>query len=151
MVCENCFVNKTEKFQKTTFLFQSHQPLVIFLLTVVLNIQQYWKDYWFCIDAKKCLICQIQTVYLNDQYDIYENSLNMDFLSKFHQHLVKNLNRLIEIDCHFVCKVINEKFFYIQKDIFDGNKKHLDLYFCLNKLENKKINQIISNDLKIVI
>ena len=151
MVCENCLVNKTEKFQKTTCLFQSRQPLVIFLLTVVLNIQKCWKDYCFCIDAKKYLICQIRTVYLHDQYDIYENSLNMDFLSKFHQHLVKNLNRLIEIDYHFVCKVINEKFFYIQKDIFDGNKKHLDLYFCLNKLENKKINQIISNDLKIII
>ena len=101
MVCENCLVNKTEKFQKTTCLFQSRQPLVIFLLTVVLNIQKCWKDYCFCIDAKKYLICQIRTVYLHDQYDIYENSLNMDFLSKFHQHLVKNLNRLIEIDCHF--------------------------------------------------
>ena len=124
--------------------------MVIFLFTVVLNIQKYWKDYCFCIDAKKCLICQIRKVYLNDQYGIYENSL-MDFLSKFHQHLVKNLNRLIEIDCHFVCKFINKKFFYIQKDIFDGTKKHLDLYFCLNKLENKKINQIIRNDSRIVI
>ena len=93
----------------------------------------------------------MQVVYLNGQYEIYENSFNMDFLLKFHQHLIKNLNSLGEINCHFVCKVINEKYFYTLKELFDGSKKHFNLYDCLNEFENKKINQIKSNDFKIVI
>ena len=66
----------------------------------------------------------MRVVYLNDQPVIYENSFDMDFLLKFHQHLIKNLNSLLEIECHFVCKVINEKYFYIVKDLFDGSKDY---------------------------
>ena len=74
-----------------------------------------------------CSICQMRVVYLNDKYDIYENTFNMDFLLKFHQHLIKNLNGLLEIECHCVCKVINENYFYTVKDTFDGSKKHIYL------------------------
>ena len=97
-----------------------------------------------------CSICQMRVVYLNDQYDIYENTFNMDFLLKFHQHLIKNLNGLLEIECHCVCKVINENYFYTVKDTFDGSKKHIYLD-CLNEFENKKNNQIKIKNFKIVI
>ena len=93
----------------------------------------------------------MRVVYLNDQYEIYENSFNMDFLLKFHRHLIKNLNSLLEIECHFVCKVINKKYFYILKDLFDGSKKHFYLSDCLNEFENKKINKIKNTDFKTVI
>ena len=93
----------------------------------------------------------MRVVYLNDQYDIYENSLNLDFLLKFHQHLIKNLKNLLEIDCHFVCKVINENYFYSIKYIFDASKKHFYLSEYLNEFENMKINEIKSNDFKIVL
>ena len=126
--------------------------MVIFLLNVVLNIEKFWKDFCFCTNSKLiCSVCQMRLIYLNDQYDIYENSFNMDFILKFHQDPIKNLNSLLEINCHFVCKVINEKYFYTLKDLFDGSKKHFHLYDCLNEFENKKINQIKSNDFKIVI
>ena len=152
MECENCFVNKTEKFQKASCIFKSRQLLVIFLLTVVLNIEKFWEDFCFYTDSKlNCSVCQMRVVYLNDQYDIYENSFNMDFLLKFHQHLIKNLNSLCEIECHFACKVINEKYFYTLKDLFDGSKKHFDLSNCVNEFENKKINQIKNTDFNIVI
>ena len=49
---ENCFVNRTEKFQKASCVFKSRQPLVIFLLTVVLNIEKFWKNFCFCTDSK---------------------------------------------------------------------------------------------------
>ena len=131
-------------------MFKSRQSMVIFLLNVVLNIEKFWKDFCFCTNSKLiCSVCQMRLIYLNDQYDIYENSFNMDFILKFHQDPIKNLNSLLEINCHFVCKVINEKYFYTLKDLFDGSKKHL--YDCLNEFENKKINQIKSNDFKIVI
>ena len=126
--------------------------MVIFLLNVVLNIEKFCKDFCFCTDSKLiCSVCQMRVVYLNDQYDIYENSFNIDFLLKFHQHLIKNLNSLLEIEYRFVCKVINEKYFYILKDLFDGSKKHFYLSDCLNEFENKKINKIKNTDFKIVI
>ena len=62
----------------------------------------------------------------------------MDFLLKFHQRLIKNLNSLLEINCYFVCKVINEKYFYTLKDLFDGSKKHFNFFDCSNEFENKK-------------
>ena len=151
MACENCFVNKTEKFQKTTCILKSRQSLVLFLLKVVLNIEMFWVDFCYCTDSKLiCSICQMRVVYLNDQYDIYENSFNMDFLSKFHHDLIANLNSLFEIECHFVCKVINTKYFYTVKDFFDGHIKHFDLSDCLKEFENKRINRI-KNNFKIVL
>ena len=152
MVCENCFVNKTEKFAKASCIFKSCQPMVIFLLNVILSIEKFWKDFCFCTDSILiCSVCKMRLIYLNDQCDIYENSFNMDFLLKFHQHLIKNLNSLLEINCYFVCKVINEKYFYTLKDLFDGSKKHFNLCDCLNEFENKKNNQIKSNDFRIAI
>ena len=125
MACPNCFVNETEKFQKTTCVFKSRQLLVLFLLNVVLNIEKFWAGFCYCADSKLiCFICQMRVFYLNDQYDIYENSLNMDFLSKFHQDLITNLNNLLEMECLFGCKVINPKYFYTVKDFFDGHIKH---------------------------
>ena len=57
---------------------------------------------------------------------------------------------MLEIECHFECKVINKKYFYILKDLFDGSKKHFYLSDCLNEFENKKINEIKNTDFKIV-
>ena len=126
--------------------------MVIFLLNVVLNIEKFWKDFCFCTNCKLiCSVCQMQIVYLNDQHNLYEHSFNMDFLLKFHQHLIKNLNSLLEIDCHFVCEVINKKYFYILKYLFDGSKKDFDFSDCLHEFEIKKINQIKNNGFKVVI
>ena len=145
-------LTKQKNFRKYYAYLKSRQPLVIFLLNVLLNIEKFWNDFCFCTDHKLiCPVCQMRVVYLNDQYDIYENSLILDFLLKFHQHLIKNLNNLLEIECHFVWKVINKKYFYKIKDIFDGSKKHFYLSEYLNEFENMKINEIKSNDFEIVL
>ena len=78
----------------------------------------------------------MRVVYINDQYDLYKNSFDLDFLIKFHGHLFENLYKLIEIECHFECKVINEKYFYTLEDLFDGSKKDYYLYDCLKYFEN---------------
>ena len=93
----------------------------------------------------------MRVVYINDQHDLYQNSFDLDFLIKFHGHLFENLYKLIEIECHFACKVINEKYFYTLEDLFDGSKKHYYLYDCLNDFENKKIIQIKNTDFKIIL
>ena len=75
----------------------------------------------------------------------------MDFLSKFHHDLIANLNSLLKIECHSVCKVINTNYFYTVKDFFDGHIKHFDLSDCLKEFENKRINRIKNNNFKIVL
>ena len=91
-------------------------------------------------------------VYLNDDYDIYENSLDLHFLFTFHHHLYENLKRLlVEIDSHLACKLINKKYFYIRKDWFDAKIERFYLPDCLDNYENNKINDIKKNDLKIVL
>ena len=75
----------------------------------------------------------------------------MDFLSKFHQDLITDLNNLLEMECLFGCKVINTKYFYTVKDFFDGHIKHFDLSDCLKAFESEKINRIENNNFKIVL
>ena len=141
-----------EKFKKTKCVFKSRKPLAFFLLNVILNIEKFWKDFCYCTDTKLiCSVCQMRVVYLNDQYDLYQSSFDLDFLIKFYGHLVENLYKLIEIECHFACKVIKEKYFYTLEDLFDGSKKHYCLYDCLNDFENKKIIQIKNTDFKIIL
>ena len=131
MACQNCFVNETEKFQKTTCVFKSRQPLVLFLLNVVLNIEKFWADFCYRTDSKLiCFICQMRVFYLNDQYDIYENSLNTDFLSKFHQDLITNLTCSKWNATLYVKSLIQSTFtlFYTVKYFFDG---HILIYLIV--------------------
>ena len=103
MACKNCFKGNVDSFMKATCQFYSRRSLVIFLLNVVLNVKDLWEHYCFCnkVGVLTCSICQFQTVYLNDEYNIYENSFDINFLSNFHRHVYKNLKcLLLETDCH---------------------------------------------------
>ena len=74
------------------------------------------------------------------------------FLSTFHQHLYKNFKRvLLETDLHFVCKLVNRKYFYTRKDWFNRKIEHFYIPNCLENFGNKKINEIKNNDLKVVL
>ena len=98
-----------------------------------------------------CSVCQFWAVYLNDEYDIYENSFDLNFLSKFHSHVLRNLRcLLLETDCHITCQLINRKYFYTHKDWLDGSLEEFYLPYCLDVYENKKLNDIKKNDFKIV-
>ena len=125
MTCQNCFKGKVEAFEKATFQFNSQHSLVTFLLNVVLNVKDLWDQYCFCdkVSFLRCSVCQFRTVYLNNEFDIYENSFDLNFLLNFHWHVCKNLKSLLEIDCHMACQLINRKYFYVHKDWFDGSLK----------------------------
>ena len=93
------------------------------MLNVLLNIEEIWEEYCSCANAGReiCLICQFRKVYFNDQFKIYESCFDFDYLARFHFHLTENLKRLLkETDTHFVCKLINKKFFYKNKNFFNG-------------------------------
>ena len=129
--------------------------MVIFLLNVVLNIKNLSDRYCFCKRTSSilpCSTCQFRMVYLNDEFDIYENSLDMHFLVTFHRHLYKNLKRLLlETDSHLVCELVNKKYFYTHKDWFSRKVERFYIPNCLENFQNKKINKIKNNDLKVVL
>ena len=70
----------------------------------------------------------------------------------FHCYLYENLKRLlVEVESQLACELINKKYFYVRKDFFDGKIERFYLSNCLEDYENKKINYIKKNDLKIVL
>ena len=67
------------------------------------------------------MICQFRQVYFDDQFKLYEHCFDLNYLVRFHYHLTENLQRLLkETDTHFVCRLINKKFFYKNKKFFNG-------------------------------
>ena len=152
MSCHNCFKDNAESFEQATRYFRSRRSLVILLLNVVLNIRDLWEQYCYCEKVSvQCSACQFRAVYLNDHYNIYENSFDLNFLSKFHKRIYKNLRRLLEIDCHLACELINRKFYYSHRDWFDGKIECFYLPYCPDIYENNKINSIKINDFKVVL
>ena len=70
-----------------------------FLLKIVLNIQQIWLRFCSCKKVSdRCSTCQFYAPYKEQQYKIYENLLNLDFIERFHSHIVRNLQILRKED-----------------------------------------------------
>ena len=150
--CQKRFKDNDE-FEKATCQFNSQRSLVIFLLNIVLNVKDLWEHYCFCdkVGVLPCSVCQFRAVYLNDEYDIYENLFDLNFLLKFQSHVCRNLRSLLEIDCHMACQLISRKYFYVHKDWFDGSLERFYLPFGLDIYEHRKINDIKNKDSKIVL
>ena len=91
-------------------------------------------------------------LYWNDQYDLYENSFDLNLLFRFHNHVHRNLRKLLEINnCHFTCELINRQYFYSHKSWFDGQIEKFYIPYCLEIYENDKINTTKNNEFKVVI
>ena len=154
MACQNSYKNNIESFKKATCVFDSRRSLVLFLLNIILNIEDIWEDYCFCESCVvPCLVCQFRIAYLHDQYAIYENSFNLQFLADFHQDLHRYLKKiLLKMDSHFACKLINKKFFYVHKDWFTGKLENYYLLHCFRVFEDNKIKDIKKkNDFQILL
>ena len=87
MTGQNCSRDNVDAFEKAMFQFCSSRLLVIFLLNVVLNVKDLSEHYCFCYkdDVLLCSVCQFWIVYLNDEYDIYENSFDLNFFIELSQ------------------------------------------------------------------
>ena len=112
-----------------------------------------WNNYCFCEkDLEECSICQFRMLQWNDQYDLYENSFDLNFLLRFHNHVHRNLKKLLEINgCHFPCELINRQYFYSHKSWFDGQIEKFYIPYCLEIYKNDKINAIKNNEFKVVL
>ena len=153
MNCHNCYKDNEESFRNFTCYFKSRCWLVTFLLNIILNAQELWNNYCFCEkDLEECSICQFRMLQWNDQYDLYENSFNLNFLLRFHNHVHRNLKKLLEINgCHFPRELINRQYFYSHKSWFDGQIKKFYIPYCLEIYKNDKINAIKNNEFKVVL
>ena len=123
MSCDQCFRDNAGKFEKVSNVFTSRRPLLVFMLNVILNVKQIWEEYCSCSNTGKqtCLICEFRQVYFNDQFQLYEHCFDFNYLARFHYYLSENSQRLLkETDTHFVCRLINKKFFYKNKNFFNG-------------------------------
>ena len=94
------------------------------MLNAILNVDnEIWEEYCLCSNTgtQTCLINQFREVYFGDQFKLYKNCFDFNYLARFYYHLTENLQRLLkETDTYFVCRLINKKFFYKNKNFFDG-------------------------------
>ena len=138
MSCQNCVKVIKELLDMMTCIFPSRWHLALFLLNVILNIKEMWTKFCCCRTCEICLGCQAKLFYLNHEYDIYENCLDLDFLANLCGNVYRNLLKLLTLDSHFVCKLINTKYQYSHEDWFTDELQKFDLSVCLDMYEQKK-------------
>ena len=150
MVSNNCFLNDKDKLENKCCFFKDRHALTLFLLNIILNIQKKWINFCKCDGKTICLVCQANICYREYEYIIYKNCLNLDLLAKVRENLVDNLDKMLTLNNHFICEVINDKFQYEHKDWFTNEKLLFDLEKCLKAWEENKMQKIMSNDFRIV-
>ena len=108
MACEMC--QNDEIFNKTFTEFESRRGVVVFLLNIVLNIQELGvKLFCHCENVTDfCDFCKVFKKYKNIQYLSYENLLKFNFLEKFAQNLYTDLYNLRKKDAHLICCLIKK-------------------------------------------
>ena len=131
--------------------FKDRHSLVLFLLNVILNIQNIWLKFCKCDGNNNCLPCQSNICYGEYQYVVYKQCLNLDFLAKVRENLHTNLLKMVNANNHFLCEIINNKYIiHHYEDWFTGENVNCELDFCLTSHEKNKMNEIINTDFKIV-
>ena len=151
MDCQDCLKRNKELFEKKPHLFEDHHHLTLFLINIVLNIQNFWSVFCCCKRSEICLVCQAKVCYQNYEDKIYDKCLDLNFLAETRENIYRNLLRLLTLDNHFVCRIINQKYCYIHKNWFTGEKFKYDLDYCFTTLEQKKLEKIKNNNCKVVL
>ena len=151
MVCKNCFQEDNEMFKYNCNVFKDRHNLVLYLINIVMNIKEIWMDFCKCIGEEICLVCQANMFYKKYEHTIYRNCLNLNFLAKVRENVCGNLNKLLTLNNHFVCEVINRKYQYKHEDWFTGKQLFFDLELCLTKWEEKQISNILSNNCQVIL
>ena len=117
MACNLCKNN--DLFFKTVTEFENRKFLLVFLLNTILNINDHSHRFCYCKadnnnnnnNNNKCEICILAYIYRDQQFKIYENSLNIVFSKHSVHNLIKNLVILRNKKLHLVCNLINNFFF----------------------------------------
>ena len=136
--CTNCFRSDTEKIKK---LFkekaeEGRESLLILILTVVLNIPKMASYYCTCRYNYLCLVCLCQKHFTNSQYMLYQHSLDFYPLHPIVSDLTSCMCTLSCSDHHFVCSVLNTKYYYTMENWFSGKKAIFSISEVLRKWED---------------
>lgn len=134
------------------FSEKSRRHIILFLLRIVLNIQKYYKD--FCECAGPHTNCYVRTYARNEKnsaHELYENCLNLDFLTKCQPTLHGQVCFLYDHSPHFAVTIFKREFFYKRKCFLTGNIIKISLEAACSKWENGKIKQITRSHCRVVI
>ena len=136
--CINCFNSNSKKlgelFQFT--VNQGRKDFLIFILNIILNIEKTYGYYCFCKNKRQCLICATAASFRDVQYSLYQDSLNFNKSNLVVVDVHNALKEIIKENNHFVCKVINNKYYYSCDNWFSGKKAVFSIDQCLTKWEN---------------
>ena len=83
--------------------------------------------YCFCSTKGKCSICLTSEKFKGKHYLLYQNCLDFKQDDKIVGNLLKVLKDLVSLNNHFVCGLINQKYYYATQNWFSGK-----LFFLLN-------------------
>ena len=123
--------------------------MVVLILNVLLNIENLYFDFFECDNENICYPCVMADIYDEEQeYFVYKNCLNLDFISQFKENLHLHLCKLFESKNH---KIIEEQFYYSHKCFFRGYIVHIKVQTAYLEWGKLKINEIIKKDAKVVI
>ena len=122
--CSNCFNFHQEKlkrfFREKTD--EGRVQLLTLVLTVILNIPKMALYYCFCEYKKRCLVCSCASHFKNVQYGLYQHSIEFSPSNLLIADLVSCLLTICDFNSHFVCVIINTKFYYCAENWFSGKK-----------------------------
>ena len=65
------------------------------------------------------------------------------------ENIFDNLEKMLTLNNHFICEIINDKFQYEHDDWFTGKNMLFNLEKCLKAWEEDKIQKIMLNDFRI--
>ena len=146
MACNACIKENEDLFVKTVTEFDSQWSVVELLL--VLNIQLLWARFCECEKlTDHCNVCRLCLIYKNEEFKIYKNSFNLDFLERFAQK-ASDLQIIRKKKPHLVCNLINRQFFYNHRDWFSREIESYSISWALDIYENNKIDEIKNSDFK---
>ena len=133
--CNNCFSPNPAKLEELFKIAvnQGRKPFLIMILNIILNIEKTCSYYCFCKNKRQCLICATASSFKDVQYGLYQHSLDFNQSNLVVVDLHSALKEILEENNHFVCSVINNKFYYSSDNWFSGEKTVFTIEQCLSK------------------
>lgn len=112
--------------------------------------------YCFCEYKKRCLVCTCAFHFKNVQYGFYQHSIEFSHSNLLIADLVSCLSTICDFNSHFVCAIINTKYYYCAENWLSGKKAIYTIEEVLEKWENymkkprkyhcEKLNSMLSVD-----
>ena len=95
MDCQYCTELNQLEFEKKTCNFKNRRELfLLLLLNTLLSIKYFNDKLYYCEDGKECLICKIEIIYTDFEYDLYKDMFDLNHLIECHSNLYHYLNQL---------------------------------------------------------